>query len=62
MSNDIKEKIAQHWDKNVCDLNKAPNFDELDKFRPKMYPYLENELRLQNLDKKKLLKLVLVLQ
>lgn len=57
MSNDLKTKIAQHWDRNVCDLNKAKNFDELDKLRPKMYPYLEKELRLQNLNNKKIIEI-----
>lgn len=56
-NNDLKIKIANHWDKNVCDLNRAESFEALDKMRPQQYPYVKKELRLTNLDGKKIIEI-----
>ncbi len=48
--NELKKKIANHWDNNVCDLNRAESFEALDKLQPQQYPYVKEELRLTNLD------------
>lgn len=42
------KKIQNHWDENVCGYNKSSNFDEIDKQRLKVYPYLSSELDIEN--------------
>lgn len=56
LKNNIKEEIKKHWDKNTCDFHKG-SFEELDKTRSTIYPYVEKELRFQNLNDKKIIEI-----